>query len=219
MEFFSRGLEIGNQVYMQYEQAQDGQWKDLKTKVLDMGSGQERTSWFTHGTSNAYEITFPTVCDKLRKVSGIKLDEKLMQKFLPYASYLNVDEAEDIDKTWKFVANKVGLDVKQLREKIEPLSAVYSIGEHSRALLIALNDSALPSNVGGSSNLRYILRRSLDFMQKYQWNIDFFDLFELHAKYLKPLYPELMENLEDIHETIEIEKQKYNETRQKAMKL
>ena len=28
-----------------------------------------------------------------------------------------------------------------------------------------------------------------------------------------------MENLEDIHETIEIEKQKYNETRQKAMKL
>src|SRR3989338_4214890 len=169
MEFFSRGLEIGNQVYMQYEQAQDVQWKDLKTKVLDMGSGQERTAWFTHGSSNAYEITFPTVAQKLRKVAGIKLDEKLMQRFLPYASYLNVDEVEDIHKTWEFVASKVGIDVKRLRESIEPLSALYSIGEHSRALLVSLNDSALPSNVGGSSNLRYILRRALDFIEKYGW--------------------------------------------------
>lgn len=219
MEFFSRGLEIGNQVYMQFDQSQAGEWNDLKTKVLDMGSGQERTAWFTNATSNAYEITFPTVCARMRKISGIKLDEKLMQRFLPYASYLNVDEVDDIHKTWEFVANKVGMDAKQLRQTVEPLSAVYSVGEHSRALLVAFNDSALPSNVGGGNNLRYILRRALDFIEEYGWKLDFFDLFELHAKYLKPIYPELTENLEDIHETIEIEKKKYMDTRDKAKKM
>jgi len=41
-----------------------------------------------------------------------------MQRFLPYSSYLNVDEVEDIDEVWKDVAEKVGVDVKELKEKI-----------------------------------------------------------------------------------------------------
>ncbi|MEE8402152.1 MAG: alanine--tRNA ligase-related protein, partial [Candidatus Hydrothermarchaeaceae archaeon] len=59
MEFFSGGLEIGNQVYMQYD-IKSGAPKELDIKVLDMGMGQERPAWFTHGTSTSYEAVFPT---------------------------------------------------------------------------------------------------------------------------------------------------------------
>ena len=80
MEFFSRGLELGNQVYMMYEQTPSG-FKELNLKVLDMGMGHERNAWFTQGKSTSYETTFPTVVKKLYGITGIETDHELMQKF------------------------------------------------------------------------------------------------------------------------------------------
>ncbi len=39
IEYFSSGLELGNQVYMQYEQLPDEGFRELRTKVIDMGAG------------------------------------------------------------------------------------------------------------------------------------------------------------------------------------
>ncbi len=215
MEFFSRGLELGNQVYMSYENTAKG-FKELNLKVLDMGMGHERNAWFTKGSSTSYETTFPTVCKKLYKLTGVKVDDKLLKKFLPYSSYLNVDEVDDINKTWKKVAKKVDLDVGDLREKILPLAGLYSVGEHSRSLLVALNDGALPSNVGGGYNLRVILRRALGFIDKYNWNVELGEVAEWHAAYLKKLFPELSENLDNVQKILEVEKAKYEATKQKT---
>jgi alanyl-tRNA synthetase len=215
MEFFSRGLELGNQVYMMYEQSPSGP-KELKIKVLDMGMGQERNAWFTKGTSTSYETTFPSVCKFLKQKTGIKVNESLVQKFLPYASYLNADETDDLNKVWRDIAEKVGVNVFELKESIIPLSAMYSIGEHTRSLLVALNDGVLPSNVGGGYNLRLLLRRALGFIDKYQWNIDIADVADAHAAYLKPLFPELSENLNHVHTVFEVEKLKYTANKEKA---
>ncbi len=215
MEYFSRGLELGNQVYMLFEQTPNG-YKELNLKVLDMGMGHERNAWFTQGKSTSYETTFPTVVNKLHEIAGVKVDHELMQKFLPYSSYLNVDEVEDINKVWRFVAEQIGVDVKELREKILELAALYSVAEHSRALLVALSDGALPSNVGGGYNLRAILRRALSFIDKYQWKIYLPDVCNWHADYLKPLFPELSENLDEVTKILEVEKSKYEATKQKT---
>ena len=214
-EFMSRGLEIANQVYMTYELTPSG-LKDLKLKVLDMGQGQERVAWFTQGKSTSYETTFPSVVKKLYSITGVKVDEKLMQKFLPYSSYLNVDEVEDIDKVWDYVAKQIKVGVEELRKKILELAALYSIAEHSRALLVALSDGALPSNVGGGYNLRVILRRALSFIGKYGWKIYLPDVCKWHADYLKPLFPELMENLDDVTKILDVEKSKFEATKQKT---
>jgi alanyl-tRNA synthetase len=215
MEFFSRGLELGNQVYMMYEQTPTGP-KELKLKVLDMGMGHERNAWFSKGTTTSYETTFPTVCKSLKKITGIKVDEKVMQKFLPHSAHLNVDEINDINKVWRDIAAKCDINMYELKEKILPLAALYSVGEHSRALLVALNDGVLPSNVGGGYNLRMILRRALGFIEKYNWDVDMAELAEQHAKYLKPIFPELEENLPHVEKIIEVEKLKFQTTQQKA---
>jgi alanyl-tRNA synthetase len=201
-----------------YEQTPSGN-KELNLKVLDMGMGHERNAWFTKATSTSYESVFPTVCKKLHNSTGIKVDGGLMKRFLPYSSYLNIDEVENIDKTWVDVADKVGEDVKTLKEKILPLAALYSVGEHSRALLVALSDGALPSNVGGGYNLRVILRRALSFIDKYNWKVELADVCKWHAEYLKPLFPELSEHLDEVAEIIEVEKDKYEQTKQKSHQL
>lgn len=218
IEFFSGGLELGNQVYMQYD-VKSGAVKDLNIKVLDMGTGQERYSWFTNGASTSYETVFPTVSEKLYTLTGIKPDKEIFKKFLPLSGLLNIDEVADIEKTWAQIAKKIGLDAKQLKEQIMPLAGIYSIGDHSRSLLVALADGVLPSNVGGGYNLRVLLRRSLDISNKYGWNIDLNDVCEWHAKYLKAQYPELIENLEEVKKIIEVEKRKYAETKEKSRKI
>ncbi len=218
MEYFSRGLELGNQVYMMYEVTPSG-YRELKLKVLDMGMGHERNAWFSQGHATSYETTFPSVMKKLYSITGFKPEPGLMQRFLPYASYLNIDEIKDVDKAWKEVAKKVGVDVKELKEYVMPSAALYSIAEHSRALLFALSDGALPSNTGGGYNLRVLFRRAVSFIDKYNWKIDIPEICKIHAKYLKPLFPELMENLDEVSKILEVEMQKYNATKEKSRQI
>ncbi len=218
MEFFSRGMEIGNQVYMQYEQAEES-YMELSIKVLDMGQGHERVPWLTTGKSNSYETTFPTVAKKLYGATGYRPDEKLMQKFLPFSALLNVDEAEDIEKVWNEIAQVLSIDALELKQKILPLAAIYSVAEHSRAALVALHDNALPSNVGGGYNLRVILRRAMGFIDDYGWSIDLAGLCEEHAKFLRPMYPELSEGLGEVFLILESEKKKFFEGRERSRQV
>ncbi|MEA2003591.1 MAG: alanine--tRNA ligase [archaeon] len=219
IEFFSRGLEIGNQVYMLYESDSAGNLNDLNIKVLDMGMGQERCSWISHGTETSYEANFGPVISYLYKKSGIRPDLQMLKKFLPYSGYLNIDEVEDIGKTWTSIAKKTGYAVKDLKGNILPLSGIYSICDHTRSLLVALADGALPSNVGGGYNLRVLYRRSLDFINKHGWDIDLDDVCKRHAQYLKPQYPELSDNLDEVQEILEVERRKYYATKEKSGRI
>ncbi|MEK6968672.1 MAG: alanine--tRNA ligase [Nanoarchaeota archaeon] len=218
MEYFSRGLELGNQVYMLYQQTEFGP-KELKLKVLDMGMGHERNAWFTAGKSTSYEAVFPKVMQKLYARTSFKADEKLVAKFLPYSSYLNVDEVENINEAWEKVAKEIGISVDELKSKIIPLSALYSVAEHSRTLLVALSDGVLPSNVAGGYNLRVLLRRALGFIEKFSWNVSLSEICKWHADELKELFPELSENLHDVDLIISVEQKKFEETRQKSKQI
>lgn len=218
MEFFSRGCEIGNQVYMLYEITPAGP-KELSLKILDMGMGQDRNAWFSTAKNTIYDAVFPTVCKKLYSATGIKTNKTLLKRYVPYAALLNIDEVKDIEKAWKTVSKKTGLEIKELRDTILPLAAVYSIGEHARALLVALSDGALPSNVGGGYNLRILARRAFSFIDKYDWNVYLPDVCEWHAQYLKPLFPELSANFDNVQKILDVEKSKYISTKQKSREI
>ncbi len=218
MEFFSRGCELGNQVYMMYEQTESG-LRGLDLKVLDMGMGQERNAWFSQGANTQYDATFPTVVDYIIKQTGIKPDRELQGRYVPYGGLLNLDEIEDVDKAWGNVADKLETDTETLKKNILPLAGVYSLAEHSRALLIMFNDGAIPSNVGDSYNLRIIFRRMMGFIDKYQWDMDVYKLFELHAKYLKPQCPEFVKNMNNVKKIFDVEKEKYAKSKEKASSL
>ncbi len=218
MEFFSRGVEIGNQVYMMYEQTPNGP-QELKIKVLDMGMGQERNAWFSQGSASIYDATFPDVCKKLYEATGVQTDLKLMQKFIPLAGLLNADETENIEQAWETIAKTIKIDKKRLQERILPLSGVYSIAEHARSLLVALNDTGLPSNVGGGYNLRMIARRCFQFMDKYQWKVYLPDICAWHADEMHKQFPELKENLEEVKKILDVEKVKYENTKQKSRSM
>jgi alanyl-tRNA synthetase len=218
MEYFCRGVELGNQVYMLYEQTED-EPKELSLKVLDMGMGMERCAWFSQGTPTIYDATFPYVMKKLIEKTKINYDKEIIKKYVPYAGFLNIDEVEDINKAWKVVAEKVGISVEELKKAVLPMAALYSIAEHARGLLIALTDGALPSNVGGGYNLRMLARRSFSFIDRHKWNIDLKEVCKWHAEELKDEFPELSKNLASVKKIIEVEKEKYENTKQRSRQI
>ncbi|MFW9826346.1 MAG: alanine--tRNA ligase [Candidatus Thorarchaeota archaeon] len=218
LEFFSRGVELFNQVYTMFEQTPDGP-RELKLKVLDMGLGQERVAWFSQGTPNIYEAIFPKVLSKLREITKIDLDLDLYNRFSKYSAYLNVDEVEDMEEAWDRVAKELKVDTKELRNKILPMTALYSIADHARALLFAINDGKLPSNVGGGYNLRVIFRRAISFIDKFNWDIDIADVCAWHADELNNIFPEVSEHLDEIREILKVELEKFYITKKKAGKL
>ncbi len=218
LEFFSRGVELFNQVYTMFEQTPDGP-HELKLKVLDMGLGQERVAWFSQGTPNIYEATFPHVLSKLRERTKIELDFDLYNKFSKYSAYLNIDEVDDMEAAWERVAKDLEIQVEDLQNTILPMTAIYSIADHTRTLLFAINDGKLPSNVGGGYNLRVILRRALSFIDKFDWNINISDVCKWHAEELKEQFPEVSERLDDLRKILRVEKEKYYITKRKASKM
>ncbi len=217
MEFFSNGIELFNQVYMMYEHRDEGD-KELGLKVLDMGLGMERIAWFSQGTPTLYDAVFPPVLEYLKDVTRVEFDAALFKKFAAYSSMLNIDETENIDKAWEDVAAKVGVETATLKEKIMPMTAIYSIAEHSRALLFAITDGGLPSNVGGFYNLRVIFRRMMSFMDKFGWSdvIELKKILRLHAQFLEPIFPELQDSASEVAEILAFEKKKYEESRERA---
>ncbi len=218
LEYFSNGLELGNQVYMKYKITPGG-YKDLPLNILDMGSGQERYPWLTSGNPISYELTMPDSIKYLYKQSGIKPDKKLWEKFVPLSGKLNIDEVDDIEKTWSNVSKKIGYTKGELKKEIYPVSSLYAIADHFRTLLFSSSDGALPSNSGGGYNLRSIFRRSMDLSNKYNINFDYKKLIELQANYLKPQYPELKKNINTVNKILESEEKKYKNNIENSNKL
>ena len=220
MEFFSRGLELANQVYMWFDMSNAKDISEivpLKLKVLDMGMGQESCCWFSKASLDAYSACMPAACEYLFKITKLEPKWELYKKFLPYSGMLNLDEAEDIDAVWSDIAKNVKTDVATLKKEVEPIAGIYSIADHTRSLLYALTDGALPSNVKGGYNLRLILRRALDFINKYSWDVDLFEVMKIHAEELKPLYPELLEAIKEpsMKRVIDLEVKKYHAHKEK----
>lgn len=218
LEYFSRGVELGNQVYMKYKTTPNG-YRDLNINVLDMGSGQERYPWLTSGQSLSYELTMPNTIKYLYRQSGRRPNMSVWNKFVPLSGNLNIDEVADIEKMWASTARKIGYSKEKLKNEIYPISSLYAIADHSRTLLFSLADGALPSNSGGGYNLRSTFRRSMDLAHRYNVKLDYGKLIEMHANFLKPQYPELVKSVKSVNEILKSEETKYHNTKETGKKI
>ena len=211
IEYFSGGMELGNQVYIQYDSAT---FKQLDTRVIDMGAGLERWAWFSSGQFSSYMTTFPKVMKYLFENTGYKPDADIWTKFMRYSGTLNVDEVDDVRTAWSTVASHLGLDYQQLRDAILPVRSLFVLADHARTLLFAVHDGALPSNVGGGYNLRNLLRRCYSLIDEYQFDLDFHQIFETHMDEIGSWFTELKER-GSLFDVLDLEKERYSETNTK----
>ncbi|MFH1306545.1 MAG: alanine--tRNA ligase [Candidatus Micrarchaeota archaeon] len=216
MEYFCKGIELGNCVFMQYESLGNGHFRELETKVIDMGAGLERLCWITHGTPTSYDLVFGHVIGKMKKTSGIKVDDKLLEGYAKLSGVIDVEEGHSKHSEEEVIARKLGVDKKELFGQLNPLFSLYATADHLATVLFATTDGQLPSNMGGGYNLRLILRRAFGFNDEYEWNLDWNSIIEGHASHLSPLFPHLQEGAKTAIAVVDEELSKYRATQKKA---
>lgn len=209
LEYYVRGLELGNAVFTEFEGTQDN-YRVLKEPVVDMGAGLERFSWLTHATPTSYESTFGHVYKHMLDVTGIASDEELLAKYFNVAGKLDIAETQDSSQVKYEIAKKIGIPSEVVERQISPLEAIFAILDHTRTLLFAVADGALPSNVAGGYNLRVIFRRAKSLLDRYRWRINIGELVRMHAEELRRMYPELYESVDSVEEVLSVEEKRYN---------
>jgi len=218
IEYFSKGLEIGNAVFTEFLQTESGM-EEMREKVIDMGAGLERFAWITHGTPTSYDIVFEPVLKVLKKKLGIDYDKKFFLEYSRLAGILNIDEVKNVDIMRRQIATALKTSVSELNEKVAPLEALYAICDHANTLTFAISDGAIPSNVSGGYNLRVILRRALSYIDKFNWDLNLVDVCELHAKHLKTMCPELLEHVDEINRILEVEVKRFYTTKERTKRI
>lgn len=214
LEYYVRGLELGNAVFTEFE-GDEHNYRTLDNRIIDMGAGLERMSWITLGTPTSYDATFGPVIKKLKDIIGIDNDsnpEFLSQYFRIFSEkYSNYHYDVRLLKT--NIAKEMGVSYEALEKTILPYETLSVIADHTRTLLFAISDGSLPSNVGGGYNLRIILRRTLALLARFGWNVNLEDIMDLHIDQLKPMYPELYEHKNDVRTIIQIESSRYSSSK------
>ncbi|MCX6777085.1 MAG: alanine--tRNA ligase [Candidatus Micrarchaeota archaeon] len=218
LEYYVRGLELGNAVFTQFLGNIDS-YREMDEKIIDMGAGLERFTWITQGTPTSYDAVFGPVIEKMKKDSGMSFDEELFSKYAKISGSLDMDVAGDVATVRKGIAKTVGITVEKLESEIAPMEALYAICDHARTLAYAINDGALPSNTGGGYNLRVVLRRALSFIEEFNFPFHINEVMELNCRELKPLFPELLENMPQMQKIIEVEEGRYSSTIKKSRRI
>ena len=222
IEYFVKGMEIGNMVFMQYKTFHDGSIEELKVKVIDTGIGLERIPWVLNGSATSYTITFKESFEYITEKLGITMENDVWKKLGPYSCLLDVDECEDMDKTWEHISQTLKLDKAVIQKAIAPIRDIFIILDHTRSAFFLIRDGSLPSNVGGGSNLRNLIRRTFAIMSKNDWWSvctfdDYLGLFECHRRDMEKLYGK-METYSSFNEimTLEYDRWKNSDGTQKS---
>ena len=215
IEYFVRGLELGNCVFMQYAITPAGP-KELNTKVIDMGAGLSRLAWITSGEPTSYETVFGPVIDEMKGRAGVSVDRDLFVRFAKISGSLNEDEVPDLEKEKERVAGVLGVTKKELFDNLEPLQALYASADHLCTVLFTVTDGMLPSNSGGGYNLRMLLRRTFGFQSRFGYDLDYAKIVQGHADFLEYIFPHLQNGVETTIDVIEEERKRYQTTKEKA---
>ncbi len=195
MEYFVRGLELGNAVFMQFEEG----GKELSVKTVDHGAGLSRYAWITRGDPTAYDVVYEDVIPWFERNVGIRLDRERLMRFYRMAGSLDATERD------------VSAELKRIGVP-EEAQAMYAILDHTKTALFSIADGQLPSNSGAGYYIRLVLRRAFGLEEKMGWEIDYPGLVEQHAQALNNLFPELGEFVTVAGEVLEEEKKKYRRT-------
>jgi len=218
LESMARGLEVVNSVFMQYELLPNKSFREMDIKTIDVGWGADRVAWFMSGTPTIYETVFGPVHEWVIKQTGVEVDNDFLMNYGRLVGILDVNEETNILEARKVIADKLGMELKELNNKLAPIEALYAIEDHIRTILFAAADSAIPSNVGGGYNLRLVLRRAFSLMDQFEFDLDLKELAYRHMIYLERTYPRLREAENLIPIILDIERKRYEKTLQTGRK-
>ena len=180
-----------------------------------------------NGSATSYIDVFGSSFKWLSSKLGVSVNNEVWEKYGELSCRLNVDEALDLDEVWLDISREIGVEVDELKQAINEAKELYVLLDHTRTLMMAIQDGCLPSNVGGGFNVRSMLRRVFAILTRNEWwgvlNLDgLMTLFDKHKQDLEGIYGPFSE-FKSFQNIIEIEYERwlttYSSQKEKLEKL
>ncbi|KZX15449.1 alanine--tRNA ligase [Methanobrevibacter curvatus] len=207
-----RGVELATLVFMQYKILSNGEKEEIPLKTVDTGYGLERFTWISQGTPTAYDACFAPVIDKLKKITNVDVDEKILAENAQIAGMMDIETFADIRSLREKVAERLNISLDELLKSTEPMEAIYIIADHTRCLAFMIADGIIPSNVKEGYLARLVLRRTIRFMKELEMKESLSDIMNIQLNFLTEFYPEIMESEDHIMNIINLEEKRYFKT-------
>mgnify|MGYP001046518295 CR=1 FL=1 len=218
-EVMVRGVELATLVFIQYKTLPNGEKEEIPLKVVDTGYGLERFAWISQGTPTAYDACFGPVIEKLKQLTHVQVNEKILAENAQIAGMMDIETYADIRELREKVANKLGISMEEYLESALPMEAIYIIADHTRCLAFMLTDGIIPSNVKEGYLARLVLRRTIRFMKELNMKESLSDIMEIQLDFLNDFYPEIKDSQEHIMNIINLEEERYGKTVNKGRKV
>ncbi len=218
-EVMVRGVELATLVFIQYKTLPNGEKEEIDLKVVDTGYGLERFAWISQGTPTAYDACFGPIIEELKKITNIKVNEKVLAENAQIAGMMDIETYADIRELREKVANKLGISMEEYLESALPMEAIYIIADHTRCLAFMLADGIIPSNVKEGYLARLVLRRTIRFMKELNMKESLSDVMQIQLNFLTKFYPEINQEKDHIMNIINLEEERYTKTIKKGQQI
>ena len=218
LECLASGLEISTLVFMQYK-VQGDQLQKLPIRTVDTGYGIERWAWLSQGTASAFEVLYGPVLDKIFSLAGVKYDEKLVAKVVPYSSYMNIERGDNRTEARKKEAESVGMDWRDLEKGLVPIESAMAVADHTKAIAFLLSEGVVPSNVEEGYLTRLLIRRTYRMLRQLGIEDRMPEILDAQVDYWGDDFQQLKGMRREIAEAIKSEESKYKRTLERGADL
>lgn len=194
-------MEIGNQVFMQYQRLQDGSFEPLEKKNVDFGGGLERIAAAQINSPDVFRISLLwPIIEQLQKLSGKKYEDhtesmRVIADHLRAATFLAVDGCVPSNKEQGYVmrrllrrairfAFELGIEQNFLEGVIPVIADLYhddfpevAANRDTVIAILAKEEKAFRQTLrGGRKELEKIKEKGLGFS-----GIDLFKLYDTYG--------------------------------------
>ncbi|HID17029.1 TPA: alanine--tRNA ligase [Candidatus Bathyarchaeota archaeon] len=205
------GLEISTLVFMSYKVI-DGKLVEIPIKTVDTGYGMERWTWLSQGSVSGFHAVYKPVLRKIFKLTGLKPEEKLLAESAKLSGTMNVETLNEKVEARKIVANRVGMDWRELDDILTPIENVYAVADHTKALAFILSEGIVPSNTEEGYLARLLIRRVYRMLKLLGIEEKFLDVMDMQISYWGGDFPNLKRMRGEILEILATEEEKYKKT-------
>ncbi len=218
LEACVNGLEISTLVFMQYKVVND-QLLALPIKTVDTGYGIERWAWLTQGSPSCFSVIYGPILDKMLSLAGVSVDQKIMIENTKVSGMMNIEKTSDRVEARKKVAERLGMDWRELEKIMVPIERASAIADHTKAISFLLAEGVVPSNVEAGYLTRLLIRRTYRMLRMLGIEDRLGEITEMQIAYWGVDFPHLIEMRNEILDALRVEEGKFKKTLERGSEM
>jgi alanyl-tRNA synthetase len=125
---------------------------------------------------------------------------------------MNIEKTSDRVEARKKVAERLGMDWRELEKVIAPIERASAVADHTKAISFLLAEGVVPSNVAVGYLMRLLIRRTYRMLRLLGIEGRMGEITEMQISHWGRDFPHLVEMRNEILEALRVEEEKFKKT-------